>query len=457
MIEDVKRYYESVAGKRIFFLGAGLSHEELIKKHADSGALVTLCDARGEGQLGDYLQRLGNIKFNTSLGARYLDEIMNADIIYRTPGIDYTKPEIQRAVSAGITVASEMELFFSCCPCPIIGITGSDGKTTTSTLIAETLAAAGYIVHLGGNIGRPLSPELEKIGEDDIVVVELSSFQLISMKQSPQTAVVTNVTPNHLDHHKDMKEYIDAKRNILLYQTPGSSSVLNAGNDLTRGMRKDVRGELVEFGRAPVSNGAYIQDNILYAARQGGVLKVMELDSLLLRGEHNKDNIAAAYCAVTPYVSDEVFRETVMNFTGVEHRIEFVKEIDGVSWYNDSIATSPSRTSAGLKSFPGKAILIAGGADKGLSYDDLAKIIQKRAKLVLLCGPTAAKIEKAVADAGGGVEIIVTGGIFESVKSAAEKAERGDVVLLSPASPSFDAYRDFEERGRHFKQLVNAL
>ena len=457
LIKDIIKYYENVAGKKIYFLGAGLSHEELIKKHAERGALVTLCDARSEGQLEDYLHRLGNIKLKTSLGEHYLDEIMNADIIYRTPGIDYTKPEIQRAVSAGITVTSEMEMFFSFCPCRIIGVTGSDGKTTTSTLIARVLEAAGYTVHLGGNIGRPLFPITENIKKDDIAVVELSSFQLISMKQSPQIAVVTNITPNHLDHHKDMKEYTDAKRNILLYQLPAWSAVLNIENEVTGAMRGDIKGKLLEFGRRPLSDGAFIEHDTLYAAKQGSISKVMNLNRLLLRGEHNKDNIAAAYCAVSQLVPDEIFAGAVLSFTGVEHRIEFVREINGVSWYNDSIATSPARTRAGLYSFEQKVILIAGGSDKGLEYESVAEDIIKRVKLLYLSGPTADTIRKAVERAGGGVETVMTQNITESVASAAADAVKGDVVILSPASPSFDAYGNFEERGKHFKQLVNAL
>ena len=458
MNNAVNEYYKGIKNKKVFFLGAGLSHQQLIPKFIDCGASVTLCDIRNEDALKDYLNSLGkNIELNLNLGSSYLDYILSADIIFRTPGIDYTKPQIVEAVNSGITVTSEIEMFFEFCPCPTIGITGSDGKTTTSSLVAAILEKTGYRIWLGGNIGRPLFPVVEQIHKDDIAVIELSSFQLISMRRSPFISVITNITPNHLDHHKDMKEYIDAKRNILLYQNSNSKAVLNKENEITKGLSKDVKGELLFFGRTPVENGAYIDNNTLLSVENGRTSRVMELTGLNLLGEHNKENIAAAYAAVRSLVNDSVFTDVAKNFTGVEHRIEFIRELNGVKWYNDSIATSPTRTIAGLCSFENKIVLIAGGSDKGLSYQPLGEYLSKYVKCMYLSGPTATAIAAAVDEYEESPDIIFTENLKDSVSRAFIYAKPGDVVMLSPASPSFDFYSNFEERGRHFKQLVNSL
>ncbi|MBQ4094588.1 MAG: UDP-N-acetylmuramoyl-L-alanine--D-glutamate ligase [Oscillospiraceae bacterium] len=462
MTEQLKAYYQSLAGKKVFFLGAGISHRALIERFAALGAKVTLCDRKSEQQLGEFAARCREWGVELQLGESYLSRLAEADILFRTPGIDWTRPEIQAAIAAGVTVTSEMESFFDFCPCRIIAVTGSDGKTTTTTLIAHTLRAQGFRVHLGGNIGTPLFPVIDDVQPDDIAVVELSSFQLISMRRSPDIAVVTNVTPNHLDHHKDMQEYVDAKRNILLYQSENSVSVLNAKNDITCGMAADVRGELRWFTRfGSVENGAYVNEQKqLVSVENGKERIIMDLGSVKLRGEHNKENISTAWAAVKDFVEPSVFAAVVGNFTGVEHRIEFVRELHGVKYYNDSISSSPTRAIAGLRSFSEPLVLIAGGYDKKISYAPLAPEIAKHVRVLLLCGPTADAIERelrACSEYHGQVQIERLADVPACVKRAQEVAREGESVFFSPASASFDAYENFEVRGRHFKSLVSEL
>jgi len=463
MNRELRDYYDSLKNKKVFFLGAGISHRDLIRRFAAEGALVTLCDRKSREQLGEFADECESLGVSLCLGDGYLSSLREADMVFRTPGIDWTKPEIQDAVAAGVKITSEMESFFDLCPCRIIGITGSDGKTTTTTLIAKTLEAAGYRVHLGGNIGIPLFPVIDDVGPDDIAVVELSSFQLISMRKSPSISVVTNVTPNHLDHHKDMDEYIGAKKNIYLWQDGDTVSVFNAANDITRQMATEAKGEIRWFSRyGKVGHGAYVSsDSKLISSEHGKEHTVMDLRGIKLRGEHNKENISTAYSAVRDLVPDDVFAKTVAEFGGVEHRIEFVRSLDGVSYYNDSIASSPTRTIAGLRSFSEPIVLIAGGYDKKISYAPLApEILANPVKAVLLCGATADAIERELRNCSGysgQVAIERLEDVPACVRRAREIASPGEVVLFSPASASFDMYSNFEERGRHFKKLVKEL
>ena len=463
MNSKAQQYYRELPGKKIFFLGAGISHRRLIKKFVQLGARVTLCDLKTRDQFPESCAELEQLGVDLRLGESYLDHLCDADLIFRSPGIEYTKPQIQAAVARGIEVTSEIETFFRLCPCPIVGVTGSDGKTTTTTLIAELLKAADFRVHLGGNIGVPLLPLVDDMTPNDFAVVELSSFQLISMRQSPDVAVVTNLAPNHLDHHASMQEYVDAKRNILLYQRPSGVAVLNAENDITRGFADDVHGELRRFGvRRPVDHGAFVDENHdLVLTRGGERTAVMSLDGIKLPGAHNRENIAAAAAAVMSLVPEPIMRRVIAEFPGVEHRIELVSEKGGVRWYNDSIGTSPTRTIAGLRAFDQKVILLAGGYNKKISYAPLAPEIVKNVKYLLLCGDTARGIHDEVERCPGydpsALPVEFTSGLAESVRRAHEIAESGDVVLMSPASASFDVYPNFEARGRHFKELVRAL
>ena len=463
MNRALEAYYQGLRGKKVFFLGAGVSHRELIRQFAARGAAVTLCDCKSREQLGAFGDEIEALGVSFVLGAGYLDRLAEADVVFRTPGIDYTKPEIQAAVEAGVAVTSEIETFFDLCPCRIVGVTGSDGKTTTTSLIAEMLSAAGRTVHLGGNIGKPLLPRIAGIGPEDVAVVELSSFQLISMRRSPDVAVVTNLAPNHLDHHRDMEEYIDAKRNILLWQSEDGVAILNAENEITRSMEPDVQGNLRWFSRCgPVADGAYLDaEKNLWKSENGVATQIMSLADIPLPGDHNKENIATAAAAVLGLVPDGVIRQVASTFKGVEHRIELARDKDGVRWYNDSIGTSPTRTIAGLRSFDRKLILIAGGYDKKISYAPLAPEILGSVKTLLLCGATGPIIRKEVESCPGfdpeTLQIESLPDLAACVARANELAQSGDVVLMSPASASFDLYANFEERGKHFKKLVSEL
>lgn len=349
------------------------------------------------------------------------------------------------------------------CPCPIAAVTGSDGKTTTTTLISEMLRAEGYRVHLGGNIGYPLLSRIEEITPDDWAVVELSSFQLISMRRSPRIAVVTNVAPNHLDVHRDMQEYIDAKKNIFTHQDGFSRTVLNADNQITKGFSPLIRGQKSMFSRrSPVEHGAWMDENgTLWYSDHSRQTRIMAAGEIRIPGLHNVENMLAAVCAVWGIVSVENICRVAREFGGVEHRIEFVRELDGVKWYNDSIASSPSRTIAGLKAFGRRIIIIAGGYDKKIPFEPLAPVAAEFVKTMILMGPTADKIQAAVTAYpgyhGDNPRILRAKDMEEAVQIARNAAEKGDIVSLSPACASFDAYPNFEVRGRHYKELVRAL
>ena len=455
-------FFDSLKGKKVAFIGAGVSHKKLIEIFSHKGAIVTLCDKKQLEGFGDYAETLKQLNVNLSLGENYLDGLKNQDMIMRTPGFEFYTKELQDQLNAGVMVTSEMELFFQLCPCKIYAVTGSDGKTTTTTLISEMLKESGKTVHLGGNIGKALLPIAEEVKEDDVAVVELSSFQLISMRQSPDVAVVTNVTPNHLDHHKDMQEYIDAKRNILLYQTREGKAVLGYENDVSRNMEDDVKGKCVFFTRLTDISGipgcGYIDDGGMLCV---GGAKVVHQDEVALRGKHNLENLLAAFCAVNGDVPYEIMAKVAREFKGVEHRIEPVRTLNGVQWFNDSIASSPTRTIAGLKSFPQKICIIAGGYDKKIPYEPLAQPVIDNVKLLVVMGQTGPAIEKVVREhpdfEKSGIKILRAESMEQAVQLMYENTQPGDIVSLSPASASFDFYTNFEVRGRHFKKLVNEL
>lgn len=461
MNDKLNAFYESLKGKRIAMLGIGISNTPLAKTFAAKGAKVTAHDRRTRDKIGATADELEAAGVGLCLGEGYLDNL-DADIIFRTPGMRFYLPELNAARAAGAAVTSEMEVFFDLCPCKIIAVTGSDGKTTTTTVISEMLKKQGYTVHLGGNIGRPLLPEIENIRPQDIAVVELSSFQLISMRRSPDIAVVTNVTPNHLDMHKDMEEYINAKRNIILHQNAFGRAVLNLDNDVTRSFRDDTRGACVMFSRrSEVDFGSFLRGKTLCYKDRSGVTEVMTTDDIFITGMHNVENYLAAIAAVWGLVTPENMRKVAKTFRGVEHRIEFVRELDGVKYYNDSIATTPTRTMAGLNAFDQKVILIAGGYDKHIPFDNLGPAICEKVKVLVLLGATADKIEESVKKAPGYTEgspkIVRVTTLEEAVDAARAAAQKGDIVTLSPACASFDMFKNFETRGEVFKEIVNSL
>ncbi len=461
----IEQLQNLIKGKKVAFIGAGVSHKRCIEQFVELGAQVTLCDQKKSLEdFGAYAHTLRRLHVRLSLGEHYTDGFAGQDIIMRTPGYEYYKPELQAALQAGTKVTSEVELFFELCPCEIVAVTGSDGKTTTTTLISKMFEAAGRKVFLGGNIGAALLPQLADVTPEAVAVVELSSFQLISMRISPKVAVVTNVTPNHLDHHKDMQEYIDAKRNILLWQVPPCRAVLGFENEISRGMQKDCKGEQVWFTRLhETDKGAFLResDDTLCYAENGVVTPILPRAEVKLRGLHNVENLLAAIAAVWGRVPVEAMRQVGSTFTGVEHRIEPVRTLDGVTYYNDSIASSPTRTIAGLRSFNQKIILIAGGYDKKIPYEPLAPEILAHVKTLVLMGATGPRIEAAVRGCAGFDESALTILHADSMQHAVElargAARPGDVVSLSPASASFDLYPNFEVRGRDYKNIVNSL
>ena len=461
----IEQLQNLIQGKKVAFIGAGVSHKRCIEQFVELGAQVTLCDQKKSLEdFGAYADTLRRLHVRLSLGEHYTDGFAGQDIIMRTPGYEYYKPELQAALQAGTKVTSEVELFFELCPCEIVAVTGSDGKTTTTTLISKMFEAAGRKVFLGGNIGAALLPQLADVTPEAVAVVELSSFQLISMRVSPKVAVVTNVTPNHLDHHKDMQEYIDAKRNILLWQVPPCRAVLGFENEISRGMQKDCKGEQVWFTRLhDTDKGAFLResDDTLCYAENGVVTPILPRAEVKLRGLHNVENLLAAIAAVWGRVPVEAMRQVGSTFTGVEHRIEPVRTLDGVTYYNDSIASSPTRTIAGLRSFNQKIILIAGGYDKKIPYEPLAPEILAHVKTLVLMGATGPRIEAAVRACPGFDESALTILHADSMQHAVElargAAQPGDVVSLSPASASFDLYPNFEVRGRDYKNIVNSL
>ena len=458
---DCKQFFEHIKGKKIAMCGIGVSNTPLILDFLSKGARVFACDKRSRELIGEMADKLEAAGAELRLGDDYLKNL-EVDIIFRTPGMSFNLPELELARKRGIAVTSEMEVFFDLCPATVFAVTGSDGKTTTTTLIAKMLEAEGKKVFVGGNIGKPLLPEIENITADDFVVVELSSFQLISMRKSPDIAVVTNVAPNHLDVHKDMDEYVEAKKNVLLHQNAFSRTVLNVDNDITKDFRRYVRGQSLGFSmEGPIKNGAWLDsDGTLHMAYRGIDVPVLHRDDITILGDHNVANYLAAIAAVWGYVGTDTINKVAKEFAGVEHRIEFVKEINGVKYFNDSIASSPTRTIAGLKAFNQKVMLIAGGYDKHIPFEPLAPYLVEKVRKLYLCGHTAEKIEKALTEYegyNGSPEIIRVEDLEAAVLAAHKDAVKGDIVTLSPACASFDAFPNFVARGNYFKELVNKL
>lgn len=453
-----EQFFKNLAGKTVTFCGIGRSHMPLMKMFQEKGAIVSARDKRTFEELGENGRTLERQGVKLILGEDYLRDL-DEEIIFRTPGMRYHLPELEAARKKGTVVTSEMEVFFELCPCKIYAVTGSDGKTTTTSIIAEFLKAQGKMVHLGGNIGRPLLPEIESIQPEDCTVVELSSFQLISMGESPDVAVITNLSPNHLDVHKDMQEYIDAKKNIFLHQNAFSRTVLNAGNEITASFAPEVRGDCWWFRRGgAVDRGVWCDGEQIYVNGEA----LMPLSQIKIPGWHNVENYMAAIAAVWGDVEPAVIREVAANFNGVEHRAEFVRELHGVRYYNDSIATSPTRVISGtLSLFPQKILMIAGGYDKHIPFEPLGPVVCDKVKTLILLGATAQKIEDAVRGADnykeGSPEILRVETMEQAVAAAQSHAQPGDIVSLSPASAAFDLYPNFEVRGRHYKELVNGL
>ena len=458
-----ERFFEQMKNSRVAFIGVGVSHTDLIKLFLKKGIGVTVLDRRTADKMGEVHDELEALGAKFILGDSYLDTLTDFDVVFRAPGMYFHNEKLQAAIRHGVAVTSEMEAFFDLCPCKIYGVTGSDGKTTTTTIIAGLLERSGRKVYKGGNIGKALLPLIEEIKDEDAAVVELSSFQLLSMRRSPDVAVITNIAPNHLDVHGTMEEYIQSKTNLITHQNAFSKTVLNLDNKITNDLEGMVRGKLVKFSRLDIPQcGTFLrEDGTLCYNNYGEQTEIIHKDNIRIPGIHNVENYLAAIAAVWGEVSTDVIKDMAENFGGVEHRIEFVREKDGVKWYNDSIATSPTRVLAGLNSFTQRLIVIAGGYDKKIPFEPMAETVCNKVKKLILMGVTADKIEKAVTECSAydpqKIQIYHVGSMEEAVKKAEEIAEKGDIVTLSPACASFDLYPNFEARGIHYKNLVKEL
>ena len=453
------QYLADLRGKRVTVIGIGVSNRPLLGLLARAGAAVTARDKKTEDQLGDIAPQLKEWGVELVLGEQYMENI-EGDVVFRTPGLRPDHPGLLAAARKGAVITSEMEVFFEVCPCPVIAVTGSDGKTTTTSVIAEMLRAAGKTVWLGGNIGTPLLDQADKMAADHVAVLELSSFQLMSMKKSPAVAVITNLSPNHLDWHRDFEEYVEAKCNLFKQQGKEDVLVLNYDNLPSRELAEKAPGQVRFFSRESLAlpGGVWLKNGVLLDNGEA----IMETGDIRIPGMHNVENYMAACAALKGIVSHEVMRRVAREFNGVEHRLELVRELDGVKYYNDSIASSPSRTLAGIKCFPAdRIILIAGGYDKHIPFDELGNTLPGGVKTVLLCGATADKIEAAIKAAPdyqeGRPELARFGNLDDTVAYARKIARPGDLVLLSPACASFDQFPNFAARGRYFKEIVNQL
>ena len=448
-----EQYFTSIRDKNILVLGLGVSNRPLVRLLLSYGCRVTGCDRTPREKLDAEVLELEQLGCKLCLGDHYLDNL-EAELVFRTPGMHPANPALEQLRAAGAKITSEMEIFFEVCPCKLIGVTGSDGKTTTTTLISEILKAAGKTVWLGGNIVTPLLPLCPQMNAEDYAVVELSSFQLMDMERSPHIAVITNLAPNHLDVHKDMEEYVWAKTNLFHYQSAADKLILNGDNAITAGFTGN--GITRFFSR---QGSGYVQMEGNWICRNG--TRVLDVNTIAIPGVHNIENYMAAIAAVEGLAEDETIRQVAATFGGVEHRIELVRVKDGVKFYNDSIASSPTRTIAGLKSFDQKVILIAGGYDKHIPFDVLGPYICRHTKAVYLNGATAKQIRQAVENAPeyapGKPELIDCADFTDAVFRSARDAASGDVVLMSPACAAFDQFKNFMERGNYFKKLIKEL
>lgn len=461
--DKLEEFCNYIKYKRVAVIGLGVSNIPLIDFLYELRADITVFDKRDIDKIDENI--LENIKIKGikyAFGDKYLEKLKDFNVIFRSPSCRPDLPEIIEELSRGAILTSEIEMLMELCPGLIIGVTGSDGKTTTTSLIYNIIKNKGYNCYLGGNIGIPLFSKVGEMKPEDVVVLELSSFQLMNMKTSPNIAVITNISPNHLDIHKSYEEYIESKKNIFKYQSDKDTLVLNYDNDITREFEKEANGKVIFFSRNHKLNDGVILDEDIIKICDNKLRKhILNTKNMKLRGKHNYENACAAIAATKGLVDTETQVDTIKNFKGVEHRLEFVKEVNGVKWYNDSIGTSPTRTIAGLNSFNKNLILIAGGYDKHLDYTPIGEPIVDNVKILILMGQTANKIKEVTINAmnkkNKKVEIYECNSLDETVQLASKLAKKDDIVLFSPASASFDLYKNFEERGNAFKEIVNKL
>lgn len=458
MKRDFSEFKHFIKGKKTAVVGLGVSNLPLIDFLIKLGAEVSGFDKKSEDKFFDTAKELKNKGVNLILGENYLDNLIGYDVIFKTPSMRIDCAALENAARNGAYITSEMEEFIRYCPGKVFGITGSDGKTTTTTLIYNMLKAEGYNTWVGGNIGTPLFTKIEEIDCNDKVVLELSSFQLMTMNVSPEVAIITNLSPNHLDMHKGMEEYVSSKENIYKYQGENCLLVLNMDNDITNSMVKKANGRVLQFStKEKLSKGAYYKEGILYLNNQ----EVCKKSDIKIKGMHNVENYLAAFCGLFEDVKIENMKKVALTFTGVEHRCEYIRTIDGVEYYNDSIASSPSRTIAGLEAFEKPVILIAGGYDKKIPFEPLAEFGLPYIKILILVGATKNKIKEAFEKEFDKKGISIPIYLMDDFKAAVFKAKAcanpGDIVTLSPACASFDMFINFESRGNTFKEIVNSL
>ncbi|MBU5315628.1 UDP-N-acetylmuramoyl-L-alanine--D-glutamate ligase [Clostridium bornimense] len=458
MREDFSKFKEFIKNKNVAVVGIGVSNVPLIRFLVSLGAKVSAFDRKSREALGEVGNEFETLGVKLILGEGYLDKLTGFEVIFKTPSMRIDCDALVKAKEEGAYITSEMEEFIRYCKGTIFAVTGSDGKTTSTTLIYNMLKEEGYKTYVGGNIGTPLFAKIEEINEEDKVVLELSSFQLMTIKLPMDVVVVTNITPNHLDMHKGMEEYIEAKKNIFKYQDNSGLLILNMDNDITASFVGEEKGRLNKFSaKQIIDNGAYYKDGSLYVNNK----KVCDKDEIVIKGMHNVENYLGAFCAVYDYVSIDTMRKVATTFKGVEHRCELVREINGVKYYNDSIASSPTRTLAGLKAFDHPVILIAGGYDKNIPFEPLAEEGYEKVKALILLGKTKEKINKVFQDVikekNISLTIYMVNTMEEAVLKAKEISKAGDIVTLSPACASFDMYPNFEVRGRAYKDIVKKL
>ena len=458
MKREFKEFKEFIVGKKVAVVGIGVSNIPLINFLLELGAAVTAFDKKTEDELGEVATDFNKKGVKLELGEMYLDNLNGFDVVFKTPSMRIDSEALVKAKKEGAYITSEMEEFVRYTKGKVYGITGSDGKTTTTTIISKLLEEEGYKTWVGGNIGTPLFSQIENINEGDKVVLELSSFQLMTMTEEIDVAICTNLAPNHLDMHKDMQEYIDAKKNIFLYQDSSDLLIVNRENEITYGFKKEAKGIVKEFSsKREIVDGAYYKDEVLYLEGK----EVCKKDDIVIKGMHNVENYLAAFLATKEDVSIETMKKVAESFKGVEHRCELVRELDGVKYYNDSIASSPTRTLAGLKAFDKKVIVIAGGYDKHIPFEPLADEGHPYIKELILIGATKEKIkyvfDKLEQEKAIKINIEMAQSLEEAVSIARNMAKGGDIVTLSPACASFDMYPNFMIRGNKFKEIVKAL
>lgn len=455
MKRDFNLFKNEIRDKKVAVVGVGVSNIPLIRFLLKLGARVTAFDRRAFKDLGPEVEEF-KAKADFSLGEDYLEDLTGFDVIFRTPGMRPDIPAFEKARAEGAYITSEMKEFLRHCPATTIGVTGSDGKSTTTTLIHGILAAKGHKARIGGNIGFPLFDEIEEITRDEYVVVELSSFQLMDMDLSPDIALVTNLSPNHLDVHTNLDEYREAKKNIFRYQDPNGLLILNRDNLITRSFSSEAKGRVKTFSSKEKAD-AWYADDVIYLNET----PILRLSEMKIRGVHNAENLCAALLATEGLADPETIRTFVRDFPGVKHRAQFICEKRGVRWYNDSIASSPTRTLATIHSFAenkGRINILLGGHDKNLDYTDLAREGAWFCNIIIL-GEAREKIQKAFIQSGGEAaeRIRIADSFEEAVELASRTSLPGDMVILSPACASFDMFRNFEKRGERFVELVEAM